>query len=126
MNQQQKTAYGIGVGCAVLFLLVIGGCLYFTLRPTRPHTFPVAPSPSYQTTPQPSYQTIPQPSYQTIPQQQPTTSAEPYYVGNARTMKFHRPGCSVAQKISPANKVFLQTRNEAIQRGFIPCEICQP
>ena len=48
------------------------------------------------------------------------------YVGNARTMKFHYADCSSVKKMNPANKVYMNSRDEAINRGFVPCKICCP
>lgn len=48
------------------------------------------------------------------------------YVGNAKSMKFHYPDCRWAQKISPANRVYFETREEAIEAGYTPCKVCRP
>lgn len=110
MNPDQK----IGIGCAILLLLVIGGCLYYVLRP-----LPQA------TTPTGNY-SLPT----SIPMSQPPTAmptqTEAYYIGNSRTGKFHRPGCQWAQKISPQNRVIFQSRDQAVAQGYIPCKVCSP
>lgn len=46
------------------------------------------------------------------------------YIGNKNSKKFHLPSC----KNLPAekNRVYLTSRNEAIQNGFDPCGNCDP
>jgi methylphosphotriester-DNA--protein-cysteine methyltransferase len=48
------------------------------------------------------------------------------YIGNAHSMKFHAEGCRWEQKISPANRVVFDTRDEAVEAGYIPCKVCRP
>ena len=48
------------------------------------------------------------------------------YIGNKNTMKFHRLGCSSINEMKDKNKVALSTRNEAIQKGYVPCKRCNP
>lgn len=48
------------------------------------------------------------------------------YIGNANSGKFHYADCRWAQKIAPYNIVYLNSRDEAISRGFIPCKVCRP
>ena len=48
------------------------------------------------------------------------------YVGNANSKKFHYADCSMVNKMNPANKVFINTREEAINAGYIPCKRCKP
>ena len=48
------------------------------------------------------------------------------YVGNANSRKFHYADCSMVGKMNPANKVFLNTREEAIAAGYVPCKRCKP
>lgn len=49
-----------------------------------------------------------------------------YYMGNKRSMKFHRPDCSSVAKMSEKNKIRLNSRKEAINKGYDPCGICNP
>ncbi len=46
------------------------------------------------------------------------------YIGNKNSLKFHRSNC----KSLPIekNRVYIETRDEAIARGFTPCGNCQP
>ena len=48
------------------------------------------------------------------------------YVGNANSKKFHYADCSMVGKMNPANKVFMNTRDEAINAGYVPCKRCNP
>ena len=48
------------------------------------------------------------------------------YVGNAKTKKFHYADCSMVGKMNPANKVYMNTRDEAINAGYVPCKRCNP
>lgn len=48
------------------------------------------------------------------------------YVGNANSKKFHYADCSAAQKMKASNRVEFNSRDEAINAGYIPCKKCQP
>lgn len=48
------------------------------------------------------------------------------YVGNANSRKFHYADCSMVNKMNPNNKVFMNTREEAINAGYVPCKRCNP
>lgn len=48
------------------------------------------------------------------------------YIGNARSLKLHRPDCKWAQKTAPQNRVVVESREEAIKQGYQPCKVCQP
>ena len=48
------------------------------------------------------------------------------YVGNANTRKFHHADCSMVGKMKSANKVFMNSRDEAIAAGYVPCKRCNP
>lgn len=51
----------------------------------------------------------------------------PTYIVNLKTNKFHKPGCESCQAISSANKfVTFSSREDLIQRGYSPCQICKP
>ena len=51
-------------------------------------------------------------------------NGESQYIGNKNSKKFHRPFC----KNLPAekNRVYLNSRDEAIEQGFSPCGNCKP
>jgi len=48
------------------------------------------------------------------------------YIGNKRSHKFHRPECRWAKKMSSTNKIFFQSRQDAISKGYEPCKVCNP
>ncbi len=48
------------------------------------------------------------------------------YIGNANSGKFHYADCPTVKKMNPANKVYLNTREEAINAGYVPCKRCNP
>lgn len=48
------------------------------------------------------------------------------YVGNSHSMKFHYDDCRWVNKISAANRVYLDSRDEAAANGYIPCQVCRP
>lgn len=52
--------------------------------------------------------------------------AAPQYVASIHKEPFHRISCHWAQKISPKNAVYYNTREEAIQDGHRPCKVCTP
>lgn len=56
----------------------------------------------------------------------PLTPEGNYYVGSSRSDKFHYTSCTWAKKISPANLVKFQSKNEAAQKGYQPCKVCKP
>ncbi|MDO5435259.1 MAG: hypothetical protein Q4G19_02710 [Clostridia bacterium] len=53
-------------------------------------------------------------------------SSEAAYIGNKKSMRFHRPNCHSVAVMKDSNKVELASREEAIGRGFIPCGDCNP
>ena len=46
------------------------------------------------------------------------------YIGNKNSLKFHRSDC----KSLPyeKNRVYFKTRDEAVEKGYLPCSKCQP
>lgn len=48
------------------------------------------------------------------------------YVANANTGKFHVASCSSVDKMSEGNKVYLSSRDDAINQGYVPCKRCNP
>jgi micrococcal nuclease len=51
---------------------------------------------------------------------------EPYYLGNKNSLRFHRPDCHQGQQTSPANRVKINSLQEAYLKGYSPCRTCQP
>lgn len=48
------------------------------------------------------------------------------YIGNANSKKFHYADCDSVGKMNPANKVSFNTRDEAVNAGYVPCKRCNP
>ena len=69
-----------------------------------------------------TFQTEKQSSLPTNPTQ-PTGEG---YVGNSNSMKFHLPSCSSVSDMSPDNQVLFDTREQAVQAGYSPCQRCKP
>lgn len=58
----------------------------------------------------------------------PSTPAQAQgaYEASSRSDKFHLPSCSSASRISEDNRLWFQTRDEAIAAGYSPCGKCDP
>lgn len=48
------------------------------------------------------------------------------YIGNKNSKVFHVPDCSSVSNTKEKNKVYLNTRNEAVSMGYSPCKACNP
>ena len=48
------------------------------------------------------------------------------YIGNSNSGKFHKSTCSWGQKTADHNRVYFNSRNDAISQGYIPCKVCNP
>ncbi|HIC96231.1 TPA: hypothetical protein EYP12_06360 [Candidatus Bipolaricaulota bacterium] len=48
------------------------------------------------------------------------------YIGHQRTKKLHRAECRWARKISPSNRVYFNSYDEAARAGYVPCKVCKP
>ncbi len=53
-------------------------------------------------------------------------NVEGNYIGNKNTGVFHYPTCSSVKKMADKNKVGLESKEEAISKGFRSCQICNP
>jgi len=51
---------------------------------------------------------------------------EPFYIGNQRSLIFHRPTCQQGQSTAKANRRQFQSLAEAYLQGFSPCRTCKP
>jgi len=56
--------------------------------------------------------------------QVPAQPANSAYIGNINSKKFHRPTCSTLP--AENNRVYFQSRNEAVAAGYVPCKRCNP
>lgn len=48
------------------------------------------------------------------------------YIGNLRSHKFHEDYCSSVYQMKDRNKIYFDTRDEAINAGYVPCKRCNP
>ena len=48
------------------------------------------------------------------------------YIANSNTMKLHLSSCRHADSISDHNKVSFSNRDEAVNKGYEPCKVCNP
>jgi micrococcal nuclease len=48
------------------------------------------------------------------------------YLGNLTSKKFHLSTCENAQKMRVSNRVSFYTREDAVDAGYVPCNICKP
>lgn len=48
------------------------------------------------------------------------------YIGNKKTKKLHYPDCDSVSDMNEANRVTLESREEAIRQGYVPCKKCNP
>ena len=55
-----------------------------------------------------------------------SSSSGQTYWASSNSNKFHYPSCEWAQKISGKNKVVFHSREEAINSGYVPCQVCGP
>lgn len=55
-----------------------------------------------------------------------SSSSSGSYVGNANTHVFHYSSCSYVNRMKDGNKVYFNSREEAISEGYRPCKVCSP
>ncbi|WP_337543555.1 Ada metal-binding domain-containing protein [Mitsuokella jalaludinii] len=55
-----------------------------------------------------------------------TDKNELYYVGNRKTKVFHISTCGFVPRISDNHIVEFDDRDEAVSRGYRPCQKCLP
>ena len=48
------------------------------------------------------------------------------YIGNRNSKKFHESTCPSVDRMSDKNKVPLASREDALARGYDPCNNCNP
>jgi len=51
---------------------------------------------------------------------------ESFYIGNKRSLIFHRPTCPHGQQTARSNRQNLHNITDAYQQGFSPCRTCEP
>lgn len=106
-------------------------------KPT-PTAVAVTPTPTPAPTPTPTPKPTPTPAptpdptiEQTQPEEAPAVASEysapassGTYIGNTNTGKFHRPSCHTLPK--EKNRIYFDSRDEAISSGYDPCKNCDP
>ena len=48
------------------------------------------------------------------------------YIGNSNSHKFHYASCRYVNRMSETHKIFFESRDEAIDAGYVPCKVCRP
>ncbi len=56
----------------------------------------------------------------------PIKDTEPYYIGNRRSMRFHRPCCPLGRQTSKKNRIIFRNKWDAYWYGYFPCKKCNP
>ncbi len=54
------------------------------------------------------------------------TTREPYYIGNKRSLRFHRPWCPLGRSTARKNRVIFHKREDAFMKGYCRCKKCLP
>ena len=54
------------------------------------------------------------------------TTREPYYIGNRRSLRFHRPWCPLGKSTARKNRVIFHRREDAFMKGYCRCKKCLP
>jgi len=47
-------------------------------------------------------------------------------MGNTNSRIFHKTTCDSASRTKESNRLYFETREEAIEAGFTPCQRCKP
>lgn len=95
-----------------------------------PPTATPTPTPTVEPTKAPTLSPTQTPTIS--PTQQPTVSPSTptpvsiTYIGNKNTKKFHLTSCRYVGTIAEGNRVTLNSRDEAISKGYVPCQVCNP
>ena len=55
-----------------------------------------------------------------------TIITERNFIASSQGEKFHKPGCRYVDNISSGNKVYYETREDAIADGKTACSVCDP
>jgi len=51
---------------------------------------------------------------------------EPFYLGNRKSLLFHRPTCHQGQNTAKTNRVQFKSLTDAYLQGYSPCRTCKP
>jgi len=61
-----------------------------------------------------------------LPMPKSSSKGKGEYVASKKSDKFHHPYCRWAQRIKPENQIWFKSRQEAIDKGYVPCKVCKP
>ena len=113
MNERIKRAL-----CALLTAAVLFGATGFLL----------APEGSRRGIDMETRAALPQVTQPALPSPSPAPDASEAsdYAGNKHSRVFHRPGCSSLSHTAEKNRVPFDTRQAALDAGYIPCQRCNP
>lgn len=67
-----------------------------------------------------------EPAAESTPAPQQGEPAEHKYVASKNGTVFHKPDCTWVKRIKPANLVYYNSRDEAMNSGKKPCKLCNP
>lgn len=62
----------------------------------------------------------------TVPEVYAAASSETPYIGNINTKKFHRFDCASVNDINAVYKESIESREDALEQGYVPCKRCDP
>lgn len=48
------------------------------------------------------------------------------YIGNTRSGIFHYDSCQYVYRMNDSNKVYFDSREDAVDAGYRPCRVCRP
>jgi len=68
---------------------------------------------------------VPAPTTEAAPPEQTEAPTAPS-VGSTKRDKFHIPACRWARQIQEAHRISFETREAAIEKGYVPCGSCRP
>lgn len=63
---------------------------------------------------------------ETPKKENPDVDQSENYVASSESTKFHVPSCGSAKNINESNRIYFDTREEAIDAGYDPCKRCNP
>lgn len=89
----------------------------------QPESTPaMKPDPNPETAPISKLESKPEPDSNSAPHENGQKSE---YVGSIDSDKYHHPNCRWAEKISPENEIWFDSKEDAQAAGYSPCGTCQ-
>lgn len=85
------------------------------------------PKPTEAPTQEPASTEKPMPEAEEEPSDSQSRSSGASYILNKNTGVFHYPDCSSVDRMNESNKIYFDgDRQEAIEKGYKPCQRCNP